>query len=65
MPHVVKCSLCRIGNIREHPEFGLCPNCLKDMKIVFATLMEMTDSGKKNVPLDDLLQTMEKRLGPE
>lgn len=62
MMHVSKCSLCKIGNIREYPEFALCPNCLKDMRIVFATLMEMTDSGKKDVELDDLLDTMEKRL---
>ena len=60
---VAKCSLCKIGNISESPEFDLCPNCLRDMKIVFAALIEMTDNGSKGVEMDELLDTVEKRLG--
>ena len=60
---MVKCSLCKVGNIREYPEFELCPNCLRDMRIVFATLIDMTENDTKSVEMDSLLETMEKRLG--
>lgn len=57
-----KCSLCKIGNVKEYPEFGLCPNCLKDMKIFVATLMEISVGGTKPVDMEELFVKTEKRM---
>ena len=60
---MIRCSLCKIRAIKEHPEFGLCPPCLKDVRIMFATLFELTNGGKESVDVDVLVDTAAMRLG--
>ena len=55
-----KCSCCKVGNVRETPEFGLCPNCLKDIKVLFATLLELSDDGRKAMDPEELFVQAER-----
>lgn len=40
---------------------ALCLECLPEMKELMAALMELSDRGKKGVPLDELGATLEER----
>ena len=60
MFYVPKCSCCKVGNIREEPEFDLCPNCLRDIKALLATLLKLSDAGKEAVDRDELFVEAER-----
>ena len=63
MSYVQGCSLCKVKNVKEAPEFGLCPNCLKDIKVLLATMLKLSDGGKKTVDREDLfVQAQRERL---
>lgn len=55
------CEICMKRPIPQGSIVGLCPECQAEVTEVMAALVELSDGGKKGVPLEELSATLEER----
>lgn len=60
---LVKCPICKVGNIDANSNLGLCPMCETTTKEYIMVIYELAnDKNNAGVPLEDVESLVSKRL---
>ncbi len=59
---LVKCPICKVGNIAANSEFELCPMCDTTVKEYIMAIYELAGDKNRGVPLEEVESLVNKKL---